>query len=134
MKMSSKARYGLYVAVELAKRYSESEVVSVSLLAQCTGVTEKYLEQIIAMMKKADIVKSNRGASGGYKLARAPEEISVGEILRVLEDNLQIVDCIHKDCSNGCNCVSRNLWVNLNRNINSYLDTISLQKLVEDKL
>ena len=134
MKMSSKARYGLYVAVELAKRYNEAEVVSVSLLAQCTGVTEKYLEQIIAMMKKADIVVSNRGATGGYKLVRAPQDISVGEILRALEDNLQIVDCIHKDCANGCNCVSRNLWVKLNQNINSYLDTISLQQLVEDKL
>ena len=134
MKMSSKARYGLYVAVELAKRYSDTDVVSVALLAQCTGVTEKYLEQIIAMLKKADIVHSNRGATGGYKLARAPQNISVGEILRVLEDNLQIVDCIHKDCANGCNCVSRNLWTKLNENINSYLDTISLQQLVEDKL
>ena len=118
MKMSSKARYGLYVAVELAKRYSDTEVVSVALLAQCTGVTEKYLEQIIAMMKKADIVHSNRGATGGYKLAKPPKDISVGEILRVLEDN----------------CVSRNLWTKLNENINSYLDTISLQQLVEDKL
>ena len=134
MKMSSKARYGLYVAVELAKRYSDTEVVSVALLAQCTGVTEKYLEQIIALMKKANIVHAIRGASGGYKLAKVPQDISVGDILRVLEDNLQIVDCIHKDCSNGCNCVSRNLWVKLNQNINSYLDTISLQQLVEDKL
>lgn len=134
MKMSSKARYGLYVAVELAKRYTDNEVVSVALLAQTTGVTEKYLEQIIAMLKKANVVTAVRGANGGYKLTKSPQETSVGDILRVLEDNLQIVDCIHKNCANGCNCVSRNLWVKLNQNINSYLDTISLQQLVEDKL
>ncbi len=134
MKMSSKARYGLYVAVELAKRYSETDFVPVSLLAQCTGVTEKYLEQIIALMKRADIVLSTRGATGGYKLKEEPSQISVGCVLRAVEDNLQIVDCIHKDCANGCNCVSRNLWTKLNQNINTYLDTISLKQLVEEQL
>lgn len=134
MKMSSKARYGLYVSVELARRYNNQEIVTVSSLAQATGVTEKYLEQIIALMKKAQIVVSSRGANGGYKLTDEPQNISVGRILRAVEDNLQIVDCIHKDCANGCNCVSRNLWTKLQININSYLDTISLQQLLEDNL
>ncbi len=134
MKMSSKARYGLYVAVELAKAYSR-DVVTVSLLAQSTGVTEKYLEQIIALMKKANIVQSLRGASGGYKLTDAPDNITVGRVLRAVEDNLEIVDCLHKDgCSNKCNCVSHNLWVKLYDNINNYLDTISLLQLAEDKV
>ena len=110
MKMSSKARYGLYVAVELAKAYSRVDVVTVSELAQSTGVTEKYLEQIIALMKKADIVQSLRGAGGGYKLTDKPDKITVGRVLRAVEDNLEIVDCLHKDgCSNKCNCVSHNL-------------------------
>lgn len=134
MKMSSKARYGLYVAVELAKAYSR-DVVTVSLLTQSTGVTEKYLEQIIALMKKANIVQSLRGASGGYKLTDAPDNITVGRVLRAVEDNLEIVDCLHKDgCSNKCNCVSHNLWVKLYDNINNYLDTISLLQLAEDKV
>ncbi len=134
MKMSSKARYGLYVAVELAKAYSH-DVVTVSFLAQSTGVTEKYLEQIIALMKKANIVQSLRGASGGYKLTDAPDNITVGRVLRAVEDNLEIVDCLHKDgCSNKCNCVSHNLWVKLYDNINNYLDTISLLQLAEDKV
>ena len=134
MKMSSKARYGLYVAVELAKAYSR-DVVTVSLLAQSTGVTEKYLEQIIALMNKANIVQSLRGASGGYKLTDAPDNITVGRVLRAVEDNLEIVDCLHKDgCSNKCNCVSHNLWVKLYDNINNYLDTISLLQLAEDKV
>lgn len=135
MKMSSKARYGLYVAVELAKAYSRVDVVTVSELAQSTGVTEKYLEQIIALMKKADIVQSLRGAGGGYKLTDKPDKITVGRVLRAVEDNLEIVDCLHKDgCSNKCNCVSHNLWAKLYENINNYLDTISLLQLAEDRV
>ncbi len=132
--MSSKARYGLYIAVELAKRYNQTDVVSVCALAQATGVTEKYLEQIIALMKKDNIVIAERGANGGYKLADLPENITVGRILRAVEDNLEIVDCLHKGCSNKCNCVSHNLWIKLYDNINSYLDTITLKQLAEDKV
>ena len=134
MKMSSKARYGLYVAVELAKSYSQVEVVTVSALAQSTGVTDKYLEQIIALMKKANLVQSLRGASGGYKLTSDPRKITVGQVLRAVEDNLEIVDCLHKGCNNKCNCVSHNLWAKLYDNINNYLDTISLLQLAEDKV
>lgn len=135
MKMSSKARYGLYVAVELAKSYSHENLVTVSDLARSTGVTEKYLEQIIALMKKADIVQSLRGANGGYKLTDDPSKVTVGLVLRAVEDNLEIVDCLHKDgCSNKCNCVSHNLWVKLYENINNYLDTVSLLQLAEDKV
>lgn len=135
MKMSSKARYGLYVAVELAKAYAKADMVTVSSLAHSTGVTDKYLEQIIALMKKANIVQSLRGASGGYKLTDSPDKITVGQVLRAVEDNLEIVDCLHKDgCSNKCNCVSHNLWAKLYDNINNYLDTITLLQLAEDKV
>ena len=134
MKMSSKARYGLYVAVELAKNFENGNVVNVSSLSQSTGVTEKYLEQIIALMKKADVVESLRGANGGYKLTEAPEKVTVGRILRAVEDNLEIVDCLHSDCANSQQCVARNLWGKLYDNINSYLDTISLKQLAEDDI
>ena len=130
MKMSSKARYGLYVAVELAKRYDDGEYVNVATLAQVTGVTEKYLEQIIALMKRADLVLATRG----YKLADSPSVITVGQVLRAVEDNLEIVDCINKDCGHRCNCVSHNLWAHLYAHINEYLDTITLQHLCEDNL
>ena len=134
MKMSSKARYGLYVAVELAKNYESGNVVNVASLSQSTGVTEKYLEQIIALMKKANIVESLRGATGGYKLTTSPENVTVGCILRAVEDNLEIVDCLHSGCANSGKCVARNLWGKLYDNINSYLDTISLKQLAEDNL
>ena len=134
MKMSSKARYGLYVAVELAKNYSDDAVVNVANLSQATGVTEKYLEQIIALMKKADIVCSLRGANGGYKLTDSPDNITVGRVLRAVEDNLEIVDCLHSNCENRGKCVARNLWGKLYDNINGYLDTITLTQLAEDKI
>lgn len=133
MKMSSKARYGLYIAVELAKKYSDAEFVSVSNLAQSTGVTEKYLEQIIALMKHKGIVVSTRGSSGGYKLTSSPDKMTVGQVLRAVEDNLEIVDCIHANCSNRSNCVSHNLWAKLYDHINTYLDTITLKQLSEDQ-
>lgn len=134
MKVSSKARYGLYVAVELAKNYDREGYINVATLSQATGVTEKYLEQIIALMKKTNIVSATRGASGGYKLSRSPDVISVGQVLRAVEDNLEIVECLHGECANRSKCVARNLWAKLYDNINSYLDTISLRQLAEDDL
>ena len=134
MKMSSKARYGLYVAVELAKNYSDDVLVNVTGLSQSTGVTEKYLEQIIALMKRAGIVSATRGASGGYKLTDSPDNITVGRVLRAVEDNLEIVDCLHSGCANRNKCVARSLWGKLYDNINSYLDTITLTQLAEDNL
>ena len=134
MKMSSKARYGLYVAVELAKNYSDDVLVNVTSLSQSTGVTEKYLEQIIALMKRDDIVSATRGASGGYKLTDSPDNITVGRILRAVEDNLEIVDCLHSGCANHKKCVARSLWGKLYDNINSYLDTITLTQLAEDNI
>lgn len=134
MKMSSKARYGLYVAVELAKNYNNGDCLNVATLSQATGVTEKYLEQIISLMKKAEIVSATRGATGGYKLTDSPENITVGRVLRAVEDNLEIVDCLHGECAQRGKCVARNLWGKLYNNINSYLDTISLYQLAEDKI
>lgn len=134
MKMSSKARYGLYVAAELAKKYELTQVVTVSELAQATGVTEKYLEQIIALMKKSNLVLSTRGASGGYKLADSPDNMTVGQVLRAVEDNLEIVDCLRNGCNNKSKCVSHNLWIKLYKNINDYLDTVTLAQLANDEI
>ena len=134
MKLSSKSRYGMYVMVELAK--SGEKTLSASELATKTGVTEKYLEQILAILKKNALVTSTRGATGGYSLSKAPDDITAGQILRALEDNLELVECIHKGCTStsGCNCVSRNLWTKLYKHINEYLDNVSLRQLAEDNL
>lgn len=136
MKMSTKARYGLYACIKLAERYGEDFISTVDL-ANEIGVSDGYLEQIIAKLKKEGIVVSQRGAMGGYKLTDKPLNISVGKILRSVEDNLEIVDCLSTNtkvqcnCVSQCSCVSRGLWQNLYNHINLYLDGISLQQLID---
>lgn len=129
MKMSTKARYGLYACIKLAEKYGE-EFISILDIAKEINVSDGYLEQIIAKLKKDGIVISQRGSLGGYKLTDSPINISVGRILRSVEDNLEIVDCLTSKCESQCTCVSRGLWQDLYRQINLYLDGISLQQLL----
>ena len=96
MKLSSKSRYGLKAMCELAVKYDE--VVSTLQIAESTSTSEAYLEQLMAILKRAGLIVSIRGAGGGYKLARSPYDISVGEILRALEDDLKFVECISGEC------------------------------------
>ncbi len=92
MKLSTKGKYGLRAMIDLA-RYSEKEPVSIGSVAVRQGISERYLEQLVALLKKAGLVKSIRGASGGYVLEKKPSEISVGDILRALEGSLEPVKC-----------------------------------------
>ena len=92
LKLSTKGRYGLRALIDLAQ-YSEIEPVSISSIAARQGISERYLEQLMAKLKKAGLIKSIRGAGGGYVLAREVESISVGDVLRALEGNLEPVEC-----------------------------------------
>ena len=101
MKLSTKGRYGLRAMIDLAM-YGVEDAVALSAVSERQGISISYLEQLIAKLKKAGIVNSIRGAQGGYMLAKKPEEISVGEILRVLEGNLNPVDCSELEENNQC--------------------------------
>ena len=104
MKLSTKGRYGLRAMVDLAV-YSEKESVSISCIAQRENISESYLEQLAGKLKKAGLIKSTRGAQGGYRLAKPAAEISVGDILRALEGELGAVDCRKKEyCFPGIHC------------------------------
>lgn len=129
MKLSSKARYGLKAMCELACR--QNEVVSIAQIAENTNTSEAYLEQLMAILRKAGLVVSIRGAGGGYKLGKSAKKISVGEILRTLEDDLHFVDCISNDCKNKCNCKSYVVWQKLYDTINNSLDGIKLIEICE---
>ena len=131
MKMSTRARYGLLACIKLAEEY-ENDYISTVELSKTTGVSDGYLEQIIAKLKKEDIVLSQRGATGGYKLSDKPSKISVGRVLRAVEDNLEIVECISNKCDSQSTCAGRSLWQKLYNYINLYLDSISLQSLVKN--
>ena len=92
MKLSTRARYGLRALIDLGL-YSETEAVSIQSIATRQNISVSYLEQLMALLKKAGLVKSIRGAGGGYRLGKPAQEISVGEILRILEGGLEAVKC-----------------------------------------
>lgn len=135
MKLSTKGRYGLKAVIAIA-RLGESEAVPLSLVAEDTGVSVSYLEQLIIKLKKADIVTSTRGAQGGYTLAKNPDEISVGDILRALEGNLNPVECVSMDGENSCTasevCVTKIVWQRISEGINNAVDSIMLSELVNE--
>lgn len=135
MKISTKGRYGLRALIDLAQ-YSEIEPVSINSIATRQGISERYLEQLMTLMKKAGLIKSIRGASGGYVLAKEIEEISVGDVLRALEGNLQPVECAAFSQDDSCEasgvCVTKYVWQRINESINKTVDEISLKQLVEE--
>lgn len=135
MKLSTKGRYGLRALIDLA-RYSEGEPVSISNIAARQDISERYLEQLVARLKKAGLVKSIRGASGGYVLAKRAEEISVGDVLRALEGSLEPVKCAAFYSEGGCmasdSCVTKYVWQKINDSINETVDQIMLDELVRE--
>lgn len=135
MKLSTKGRYGLRALVDLA-RYSEEEPVSISSISARQDISERYLEQLMALLKRAGIVKSIRGASGGYVLALPSDQISVGDVLRALEGKLEPAECaaFHPDegCQASDSCVTKFVWKKINDSINQTVDSIKLDELVKE--
>lgn len=135
MKLSTKGRYGLRALIDLAL-YSETEPVSINTIAERQGLSERYLEQLMALLKKNGIVKSIRGASGGYSLAKPASEISVGDILRALEGNLEPVDCGGLNPEEGCSasgtCVTKYVWQRINESITNTVDEIMLDQILTE--
>ena len=136
MKLSTKGRYGLKAIIDLAANSKEGNVVLKSI-AERQGISESYLEQLFAALKKAKIIKSERGSQGGYSLAHDPENITVGDILRALEGSLAPTDCVTdnsntRHCGNQDLCVSRSVWERIRDGINNVVDNITLKELVED--
>lgn len=135
MKITTKGRYGLRALIDLAQ-YSEIEPVSISSIANRQGISERYLEQLMTMLKKAGLIKSIRGAGGGYVLAKELTEISVGDVLRALEGNLEPVECTafsqDDTCAAAGGCVTKYVWQRINESINRTVDEISLEQLVRE--
>lgn len=136
MKLSTKGRYGLRAVLDLAV-HTKDEAVALSQVAERQGISINYLEQLIAKLKKSGIVLGIRGAQGGYLLARPAEEISIGEILRALEGDLNPVDCSEvtnsdNPCSQSDSCVTKYVWKRISDSINDAVDGIMLSELVEE--
>ena len=132
MKISTKGRYALRMLVDLAQ-HRNSGFVSLRDIARRQNISKKYLEQIIPVFNKSDVLRTNRGAQGGYMLARTPDKYTVGEILRLTEGDLTPVYCAvnPEECERSGDCATLPVWQGLNRVVNEYLDGITLQDLVD---
>jgi len=132
MKISTRGRYALRMMLDLALH--DGEYTTIKSISERQEISNKYLEQIITVFSRAGFVKSTRGAQGGYKLARPAEEYTVGEILRLIEGSLVPVACM-KDEPNQCprspQCVTLEVWKELNDAISGVVDHITLADLVE---
>lgn len=137
MKLSTKGRYGLRAFIDLAT-YGEKEPVSLTSIATRQEISLNYLEQLMAKLKKAELVESIRGVNGGYRLARSADEISVGDVLRALEGELIPVECAGIDtgkeshCTGSGTCVSKTVWKRINDSINNTVDSIFIGELVKE--
>lgn len=135
MKLSTRGQYGLKAMFVLAEEYGTQEPVSLSEIAKRQHIPENYLEQLVRELRKAGLINSIRGPKGGYLLSRAPESISVGEILRTVEGDLAPTDCAgHKGaCQNEQDCATHQVWVKLYEGINDVVDGMSLSDMLNNK-
>ncbi|MDD4238446.1 MAG: Rrf2 family transcriptional regulator [Desulfotomaculaceae bacterium] len=136
MRFSTRARYGLRAMLELALRYHPSEPIPLVQVAEKQGISEGYLEQMMSFLRKGGLVRSVRGAQGGYILAREPARITVGEIIRCLEGPLGPTGCVSEEnpeqCSRAESCVTRVLWERVRESVAEVLDGTTLEDLCED--
>lgn len=133
MKLSSKSKYGLKACYELAMRRNEGPI-SLASLVESSGTTLSHLEQLMIPLKKNNIVKATRGAQGGYYLARENNEISIGEILRALEDGLKIIECINTKCEEKKLCPTHSVWQKMYDSLNNMLDSYTLQSMLDSEV
>ena len=137
MKISTKGRYALRLMLDLAQHSSEQEYISIKKVSQRQDISEKYLEQIVAQLSRAGFVKSIRGAQGGYRLVMEPKDYTVGMILRQIEGNLSSVSCLEESpnkCRRCNNCVTLEVWQQINDAVDAVIDNITLQDLVEKQV
>ncbi|MEE0868002.1 MAG: Rrf2 family transcriptional regulator [Clostridia bacterium] len=133
MKISTKGRYALRMLIDLAEHGNDG-FIALKDIAKRQGISKKYLEQIVPILNRSDILQTNRGFQGGYKLAQSPEKYTVGKILRLTEGSLSPVPCLDQQpnqCERSGECITLPIWQGLNKVINDYLDGITLQDILD---
>lgn len=133
MKISTKGRYALRLMLDIAMNEGDNPI-RIKDISERQAISDKYLEQIISTLTKGGFVISQRGPQGGYRLAKAPEDYSVGSILRVIEGKLSPVACLETEnniCERRDECITLPLWEKLDEAINDVVDNITLQDLID---
>ena len=136
MRLTTKSRYGTRLVLDIAV-YGKEKPVPLSDVSSRQNISSKYLEQLASKLKKAGIIKSHRGPFGGHMLAKSPEDISIGSIIRVLEESTAITDCAEQKkqvcgvCNRAGDCLSRWVWIEASRAMFDRLDKITISSLLE---
>jgi len=133
MKLSTRTRYGIRAILELAENHGQGPL-QVKIIAHRQGISVKYLEQLMAILKSAGFVRSIRGSKGGYILAKAANKIKLSDVFKSLEGPSAItVECLENEsyCARTANCVARQVWAQMQEAIMAVLQSITLQDLVD---
>ncbi len=136
LKISTKGRYALRMMVDLAQNQGDG-YVSLKDIADRQGISKKYLEQIVSILNKPEILRTNRGYQGGYRLAQSANRYTVGDILRLTEGGIAPVACLdtkNNECPRADLCETLFVWKGLNDVVNRYLDSITVQDIVDKSL
>ena len=131
MLISTKGRYALRVMIDLAEHQADG-FIPLKVIAERQEISEKYLESIIKLLVKAKLLNGLRGKGGGYQLTKAPEQYTVGSILRMTEDSMAPVACLEPGagiCPRAAECRTLSLWKGLDKVINDYLNNFTLADL-----
>ena len=132
MKLSTRTRYGMRAILELARNYGRGPL-QIRTIANQEDISGKYLEQLMAILKSTGFVQSVRGAKGGYILAKAPKQIKLNEVFNCLEGPVATVECVQDEdyCERVADCVTRQVWTEVQQAITNVLQSITLQDLVD---
>lgn len=134
MKISTKGRYALRLMLDLAEN-SKDNFVALKDIAERQNISKKYLEQIVPLLNKSGVLRTNRGYQGGYMLAKSPSEYTVGEILRITEGSLAPIACLEPDknpCERSSECMTLFLWKGLYKVVTDYLNSVTLQDIIDN--
>lgn len=135
MKISTKGRYALRMLLDLAEHQNDG-FIALKDIAKRQNISKKYLEQIIPILNRSDVLTANRGYQGGYRLARTPDKYTVGSILRLTEGSLAPVACLECNpvqCERAEDCITLPIWRGLDKVISEYLDSITLQDILDNQ-
>jgi len=136
MKLSTKGKYGVRAVFEIARHFGKGPI-TIKEIAERQGISFSYLEQILHKLGKAGLIESVRGPAGGYLLARKPADLTIGDIIRVLEGPIALSHCLdpgeHEECYQADDCVARMVWAKVGAKIEEALDSISFEDLLSQQ-
>jgi Rrf2 family protein len=132
MKLSTRTRYAIRAILELADNFGKGPLQT-RVIAKQQDISIKYLEQLMATLKSAGLVRSQRGAKGGYVLARPPEKIKLSDVFEVFEGPVVTVECVVNEnyCARAADCVARQVWSEVQRSIKNVLQSMTLQDAID---